>query len=143
MPRFIEWPEEALPNSDSPLVIGVMAPDRFVEIIQRAAEGRTVNGHPLQIRRPQGREFQNCHVLFMSEPAWRRGRRLVEVLKNRPILTVGESQGFAQSGGIANFRLEDNRVLLEVNDEAAKRARLSISSKLLRLRFCTVVRDGG
>lgn len=142
MPRFIQWPEEALPNSDTPLVIGVMGSDRFLDVVQRVAEGQTIKGHPIQVRRPRGREFQTCHVLFVSEFAWKRGRGVVDLLKNRPILTVGETQGFAQSGGIANFRQDDDRVYLEVNDEAAKRARLNISSKLLRLRFCTVVRDG-
>jgi hypothetical protein len=141
MPRFIDWPEEALPNPDSPLVIGVMGSDRFLEIVQREAEGKMIKGHPLQVRRPRGREFQSCHVLFVSDLAWKRGRGLIELLRHRPILTVGETQGFAQSGGIANFRLDDDRVYLEVNDDAAKRARLNISSKLLRLRFCTIVRD--
>jgi hypothetical protein len=141
IPRFIDWPDETLPNPDSPLIIGVLAPDPFMDVITRAAEGKSIRGHPLQVRRPRGREFQTCHVLFVSDPAWKRGRGLLDLLKHRPILTVGESQGFAQSGGIANFRQEDDRVYLEINDEAAKRARLSISSKLLRLRFCTIVRD--
>lgn len=141
MPRFVDWPDEALPNPDSPIIIGVMASDQFMEVLQRAAEGKTIKGHPLQIRRPRGREFQTCHMLFVSDFAWKRGRGIVDLLKNRPILTVGESQGFAQSGGIANFRQEDDRVYLEINDTAAKRARLNISSKLLRLRFCTIVRD--
>jgi len=143
MPRFIDWPQETLPNSDSPIVIGVMGSDRFIEFVQREAEGKTIKGHPLQVRRPSGRGFQSCHVLFVSDLAWRRGPRLIELLKHRPILTVGETHGFARSGGIANFRLDDDRLYLEVNDDAAKRARLNISSKLLRLRFCTIVRDAG
>jgi hypothetical protein len=41
--------------------------------------------------------------------------------------------GFAKSGGMINFVLEDNRVRFEVNVKAAKDADLNISSRLLAL----------
>jgi len=49
------------------------------------------------------------------------------------VLTVGETDRFAQSGGVINFILEENKVRFEINSETAARARLKISSKLLAL----------
>jgi len=54
-------------------------------------------------------------------------------LKGSPILTIGESDGFLESGGIINFLMEDEKVRFEINNTAAKQARLKIRSKLLRL----------
>ncbi len=50
-----------------------------------------------------------------------------------PVLTVGESNGFASEGGIVNLVLNDNKISMEINVAAAKKARLSISSKRLNL----------
>jgi hypothetical protein len=46
---------------------------------------------------------------------------------------VGETDRFAHTGGIINFRLQGANVRFEINPEAARRSRLTISSKLLRL----------
>ena len=56
------------------------------------------------------------------------------------ILTVGETEGFATQGGIVNFKVEGGRVRLEINIEAAERAKLRISSKVLSL--AAIVKDG-
>src|SRR5258708_21680083 len=58
---------------------------------------------------------------------------LMQIVKGLPILTVGETPGFAERGGVIRFVLEDNRVRFEVNVEAAHQADLTISSRLLTL----------
>ncbi len=59
--------------------------------------------------------------------------KILEILQGAHVLTVGETDRFAQSGGMINFVLEENRVRFEINVEAADRAGLKISSKLLEL----------
>jgi hypothetical protein len=46
---------------------------------------------------------------------------------------VGESENFVQQGGMIGFFLEDNKVRFEINLDAAERARLKISARLLAL----------
>jgi len=48
-------------------------------------------------------------------------------------LTIGDTKGFAQQGVIINFYIKDEKVRFEINVDAAKRANLKISAKLLRL----------
>jgi hypothetical protein len=57
----------------------------------------------------------------------------IQMLKGAPVLTIGETAGFAKNGGIINLVLEDNKVRFEVNVRAAKDADLNISSRLLAL----------
>jgi hypothetical protein len=54
-------------------------------------------------------------------------------LSNRSILTVSDADEFARSGGMIRFRLENNKIRLQINLRAAKAANLAISSKLLRV----------
>jgi hypothetical protein len=60
-----------------------------------------------------------------------------EVLANSlgasSILTVGEMSGFASRGLMVNFVTDAGTVHFEINEKAAQRAGLKISSKLLRL----------
>jgi hypothetical protein len=46
---------------------------------------------------------------------------------------VAETDGFVAAGGMVNFVPEANKIRFQINDEAAKSARLKISSKLLSL----------
>ena len=56
------------------------------------------------------------------------------------MLTVGDTEGFAEMGGVINFTLVDNHVHFQINLDAAKVQRLKISSRLLRL--AQIVRSG-
>jgi len=58
---------------------------------------------------------------------------IIQLVKWLPILTVGETPGFAEHGGVIRFTVEDNRVRFEVNVDAAHQADLNISSRLLTL----------
>jgi hypothetical protein len=54
-------------------------------------------------------------------------------LKGRKILAVSDLVEFAQNGGAVRFVTEQNKIHFRINLEAAKKAGLTISSKLLRL----------
>ena len=54
-------------------------------------------------------------------------------LSGNGVLLVGESEHFAQEGGVIGFCLEQNKVRFEINVEAAGKAKLKISAKLLAL----------
>jgi len=64
-------------------------------------------------------------------------------LKTLPILTVGESEAFGRAGGIAWFRLEGNKLRFAINLDAARRAGLKISSRLLGVATVVTDRDLG
>jgi hypothetical protein len=57
------------------------------------------------------------------------------------VLTVGDSAGFLERGGVIRFRVEDNKVRFDINPDAAARAHLEVSSQLLKL--ATIVRADG
>jgi len=59
--------------------------------------------------------------------------KIIRDLKGSSTLTVGETEGFAGLGGIINLTVEGNNVHFEINQLAAQRAGLKISSKLLSL----------
>jgi hypothetical protein len=77
--------------------------------------------------------MQACQIVFLGRAQIKRIPTLVSTLHQAPVLTVGETAGFLDAGGMIDFLLEDNKVRFEVNLEAAELADLKIGSRLLVL----------
>jgi hypothetical protein len=131
--QFVEWPPEAFPQAQTPLVIGVLGEDPFGTYLDETVRDETVNNRPLAVQRyHRVEEIKTCHVLFISRSEADQLEQILATLHGRHILTVGDADSFAGRGGMIRFVLEQNKIRLRVNLEAAKDANLTISSKLLR-----------
>ena len=135
--KFVEWPSASLPQSDSPIVIGVLGTDPFGSVLDRIVQDKKIGSHGFVVRRYKWnkdlKDLRDCQILFISASEKAHTDEIVEFVKWLPILTIGETPGFAERGGVIRFTLEDNRVRFEVNVDAAHNANLNISSRLLTL----------
>jgi hypothetical protein len=132
--QFVDWPAEAFPDSDTPLVIGVLGDDPFGGVLDQTVRDERVRGRPFQVRRYQSvDEIKVCHILFISRSEGARPAGILAAVKPRPILTVSDADEFAERGGMIRFVTDRSRIRLQINLEAAAAAGLTISSKLLRL----------
>jgi hypothetical protein len=131
--QFVEWPPQAFSAPQSPLVIGVLGQDPFGRLLYEAVNGEMVRGHTLVVERYRRvEEIKTCHILFISPSESEKYDDIFAKLQGRAILTVGDSEGFARRGGMIRFVTEEKRIRLRVNLAAARAAKLTISSKLLR-----------
>jgi hypothetical protein len=138
---FVEWPADAFAGANAPIVIGILGADPFEGALNRTIVDKRVNNRPVVIRRLQSTsDLKQCHILFVSAAEAARVAEVTARVEGLPILMVGETPNFARRGGTMNFAIVDNRVRVEVNIDAARRARLNISAKLLKV--ATVLRDG-
>ena len=80
--------------------------------------------------------------LFLRRPKTAGLAALCGQLKDSPVLTVSDVDGFAQQGGMVNLLLVNNTVKMEINQAAAEGAGLQISSKLLKLARVVRTRRG-
>jgi len=132
--RYVDWPARSFSRPDSPLVIGIVGQDRFGDDLRKLVAGKKVEGHALVVRKAENLEqCRDCQILFVSASERRRVPDIIQALKGAPVLTVGESEGFIQAGGIINFRLRNQELILEINRQAAEKVGLTISSKLLQV----------
>jgi hypothetical protein len=132
--QFTQWPADAFASADSPFVIGVVGDDPFSGALDRAVAGKTVAGHPMVVKRvDNAADLGECGLIFLPASQEARVSDVLKALADKPILTVGETDNFPWAGGVIRFVTEDNKVRFEINPEAAERARLRISSKLMKL----------
>lgn len=130
--RFVEWPADA--KTHESFVIGIAGNDPFGVWLEHMVSKQTIRGVKADVRRfASPKEINDCHVLFVSSPDEESTGLILDAVRDRPVLTVGESARFRDLGGMITFVNEGNRIRFDVNSEAAKRSGLTISSKLLHL----------
>ena len=133
-PQFVEWPARAFRDPQAPIVIGVLGADPFDGYLDELVQGEKIGERPIVVRR-FGRieEVTDCHIIFISRSEAAQFEKIVSALANRRILTVGDADGFERAGGMVRFAIENGKIRLRINPDAAKAVDLTISSKLLRL----------
>ncbi|MGH8019373.1 MAG: YfiR family protein [Opitutaceae bacterium] len=131
--QFVDWPAEAFPAPDSPLIIGVLGNDPFGAFLDETLRDEHVGDHPVKLQRfSRVDNISICHILFISRSERNHLDEILATLSGRSILTVGDSGDFAVRGGMIACVTERNKVRLKINLEAARNAGLVLSSKLLR-----------
>lgn len=132
--KFVEWPPESFSTATAPIVIGILGDNPFDGDLERTVQNKIVNNRPFVVRQlHSAMEATNCHILFISNSEKKRLSEIIQSLHGTDVLTVGETDRFIEMGGIINFVQESSKIRFQINDDAAKTARLKISSKLLNL----------
>jgi hypothetical protein len=138
--KFADWPREAV--APGRVFTFCVVADKSV----KAALAESIRQHP-------GRDgpvtvvlvaadgpFEPCHLLYLGGMDLRQSGRVLEAVKGAAIFTVGDVDGFAELGGIAELWLDKQQMRFRINPAAAQRAHVALSARLLDL--ATLVKDG-
>ena len=129
--RFVEWPSSAFPNPSTPLTICIVGRDPFGRSLDVVVAGETVAARPIEIRRIESPSKGQCHLAFIGSTEDEPIVGMSHIPPN--VLTVGEGERFLRAGGIISFVVDSRRVRFSINQGAAHRAGLRISSRLMSL----------
>jgi hypothetical protein len=130
--KFVAWPsgEVATEGAIQLCILGELPdPAPFDHL-----DGQEIMGKRLKVlylKEPQA--ARTCQVLFLASSLSRRLPGALEPVRARPVLTVGDTDGFAQRGVMINMYLDNKRVRFEINAATAGESGLRISAKLLSL----------
>ena len=131
--QFVEWPPEAFPEASSPFIMCILGEDPFGKSLDEIVAREAIGNRKIVVRRHRDvQEISTCHILYVSASETPRLNQILASLDGRHILSVGETDLFTTQNGIIQFLIVENRLRLRINVEAARMAKLSISSQLLR-----------
>jgi len=131
--KFVEWPAETV-DPGKPLVIAVLGKNDFGAVLKQTVQGETVNGRAILVLSVSRIEdLRYCHILYLGSLNKNRLAEILRATEGAGILTVSETDEFIQLGGVIAFVSEGNKIRFEINLGAARRNRLTISAKLLRV----------
>ena len=125
---FVTWPpEREVPERG--LQICTLGDGR-VEGALQALIGRPIRQLTVAVRRlARPDQHAGCHLLYLPAPQ----PALRSALADAPVLVVSDAAAMLDQGSMINLQVEDGRIVFDVELDAARRAGLVISTKLLRL----------
>ena len=131
--RFIQFAQWSANPEAREVTLCVLGKSRY-PIISRSLQGKKVRDKPIHVVQINGTDqVEKCQVLFISGSTTETGLLDLQLLSNKTILTVGETDNFTRHGGLIRFYKVKNKIRFEVNLSAAEKAGISFSSKLLKL----------
>jgi hypothetical protein len=145
--RYITSPDDtAGKKRNDAWIIGVLGKDPFRGALDKiVAKKRQINGRTIVARHfALLDDYRRCDVLFIPKTVPRkRQEAALRALRGKPVLVVGEIEGFAAIGGCIGFYRDEDSVRLEINPDALRDHRLTVSSKLLSLAKIVPTKRGG
>lgn len=130
--KFIMWPEQSFAKADAPTQICVFNDHSFESTLKDIVNSHTVEGHPVKVIHVTAvSEAHACHILFISSLHGKQAGALIQALGGSSIVTVGETQGFLEEGGVILFVLQEGKIKFQVNLRAAAQSGVRISARLL------------
>ena len=125
--KYVEWPD----TSKGRILICVAGQNPFGGLLESMVRNERVHGVPLAtevILEPR----TDCDVFFTPKTSLAM-RAYLRAASGLPILTIGETPGYVEQGGMIGFYQDGVNVRFEINPAAATRVQLKISSRLLQL----------
>lgn len=131
--KFTRWPDGSFKQAETPLRLCTIGKNTLSADL-KDLEGKKIQGHSVivtAIEKPQ--QAKNCQALYIATRNSLNYKHILGVIKNWPVLSISEASYFARNGGIIQFYRKKGKTRLVINLNAAHKAGLEISSRLLIL----------
>ena len=127
--KFTEWGDEGALSG--PLTICVVDDSAVEGALNDLVGGSTINGRAVLISR--GARLRACHLVYVGIADRQRAASILDELHGAAVLTVSNGYEFVRLGGVVGLFVDEGRMRFAINPEAAQRAGLRLSSRLLQL----------
>jgi len=131
--RFITWPEEChMDDAEKPFIIGVIGKTPLYKNLEQIYAIQKINNKKVIIKKISDLyEIKDVHILVIAESEKKNVKNILAITEQFPILTVGESPGFAEMGVIINFYEVNKHLRFEINETSVIKSPLQMSFYLL------------
>ena len=132
--KFVTWPDGLIAQNRGQLVVAIFGEDDLAVTLASVLSTRSVNGKPIFVR--FARRAQDCkgaQIVYIASSESAHVDDVLGFLNGAPTITLADTDGFAQRGGMVNFTGAPPRVRFEISLARAEKSGLRISSRLLAI----------
>lgn len=139
---YVSWPDAAFASRSSPLQLCVVGADPFGGLLEQLATEEHVGDRTLTVRRPlDADDVAGCHILYLGRLAVEENAGVLARSRGQPMLVVTDAAQTSGAHGAIHFVIVDDRVRFHIDEAAAERNQLRVSSQLLSVAL-SVKRSG-
>jgi hypothetical protein len=131
--RFIEWPDDKITsNNAKTFVIYVYNNNTIASALSKILKSQRINNRSVIVHNISSLDdIIECNILFIPFNSKSSLSQILTYTRNKPILTISDTEGWCQKGVIINFFVKDNKIGFEINEEAVRDSKLYIGFRLL------------
>src|SRR5688572_16292049 len=132
--KFVEWPADSGRGPQDAFVVAIIGGGPTAEATERFLATKQVGERPLLVRRVKwDQSLAGLDAVFVAERDNKKRQRVFDSAAAATVLTIGEGEEFASTGGVIALLVENRKVRFDIDTGAAQSANLRVSSKLLAL----------
>lgn len=131
---FIDWPADSTNKLDF-FTIATLSPTPLSDRLETIYNEHKIWNKPVRVMHLNTTSIDsNIQILYIppleSEEAI---NNIIESTKNKNILLISDTEGYAELGVHINFFMDDKRVRFEINESAMRKSDFFISYRLLNI----------
>ena len=130
--KFVEWADDYAASGS--VAVCIAGSPAVAESLKAATQQQRSDERAITVVQVSADMMPRpCHVVYIADSDEQVARRWVALLHGSTTFSVSDCEQFAKLGGVANFFVQDGRLRFAINVDAARRASLRISSRMLAL----------
>lgn len=127
--KYVDWRP-----AQKQIVVGYLGDRDLGPGLEKVLEGKDVDGRKIHVvLYPGTADLQRCDVLYVAGMDPTRLREVLNRVRDKRILTVGDTDVFPHMGGMVGLVRNGDQLQLEINLDVARAAGFQISSRVLDL----------
>jgi hypothetical protein len=133
--RFIDWPDSAYASPDASFKLCIIGENHLGDSLASAVGNKKAGDHEFAIVELSGGqldEAKSCNLLYISASEGARVGEITSAVSGLPVLTVGETDEFPESGGMIGLTEAGGRLNVRMAKAVIEGANLNVRSQLMR-----------
>ena len=133
---FVRWPKQSgLEKQSNPFVLGIIGDSDINSYFEEiyTTQNRKIKQKHVEIKYfTSPGSITDCHILFITKSMEKDLPRILSAIKDKPVLTIGNTTGYAKKGVHINLYTKGSKILYEINLIEVRKSLLHVSYHLLK-----------
>jgi hypothetical protein len=131
--QFVEWPgTTGIDDPTNPFIIAVLGKNEFESALEKIFGKVRIKNKIVRIKYISSvSEIENALILIVAKSEKSRIDEILKYTSGKPVLTIGDTKGFAGKGIMINLYVDKNYLRYEINKASVNKSGLKVSSLLL------------
>lgn len=129
---FVSWPDDISSDNDASnkriCILGESPFENTLNELERIEQNDFIVNYITDLE-----NISQCKILFISQSEEYRTRKIINLIKNNPVLTISDIEGFASNQGMIELKLFSNQIKMLMNLKSIEQSNIRLSANLLEL----------
>lgn len=132
---FVNWPQKKIQKSKyfNICVLGNSPISKYLKFYYKKNALKNLLVKVVNLSDNKSFKIDSCHILFLPSSFKKNTKKLIEQIKNKPILIIGDSDKFIYSGAHICFYINEDLIRFKINYRLMKEAGFEVSYLLLNI----------